>query len=70
MGEEYKIKFDGSVLGTVEFADGREIDVLVCVDPSPRGSVDFDAMHEHDGEWVAAHRDELEDVWSSKRWRS
>lgn len=60
--------FDGSCLGTVHLSDGTEIDVLVDVDPSPRGYVSFDALNNDDAHraWVLAHESELQEAWHSR----
>lgn len=62
-----RIDFDGSVVGTVTLVDGREIDVLVDVDPSPRGQTTFDALNDSDVHrvWIAEHEDELHTAWKA-----
>ena len=61
--------FDGSRLGTVELSDGSRIDVLVDVDPSPRGYTTFDAYDQHDAaavSWVRANSEALENAWAER----
>ncbi len=67
--EMVRADFDGSVLGTVELDDGTSIDVLVDVDPSPRGCISFDALNDSPAHraWIAAHENELQDAWAARR---
>jgi hypothetical protein len=63
--------FDGSVLGTVTLVSGAEIEVLVDVDPSPRGMTSFDALTDSDAHraWIAKHEVELQDAWAARKER-
>ncbi len=63
-----RIDFDGSVVGTVTLVDGREINVLVDVDPSPRGQTTFDALNDSAAHraWIANHEDELQAAWAAR----
>lgn len=63
-----RIDFDGSVVGTVTLVDGAEIEVLVDVDPSPRGMTTFDALNDSDVHraFIEAHADELQAAWAAR----
>jgi hypothetical protein len=66
--ELVRADFDGSRLGTVELSDGCSVDVVVDVDPSPRGDVSFSAFGGDESaiRWVSAHEDELRDAWAAR----